>query len=81
MGSYKSAVTKSCNECGYRNFRWQKSYYEHIIRNERQLQQTREYIVNNSLSWNLDAENPENRKYGKKIDIIKYYRNIFEIQG
>jgi REP element-mobilizing transposase RayT len=38
---------------------WQRNYYEHIIRNERELDEIREYIVNNPLQWALDNENPE----------------------
>src|SRR3972149_3059421 len=38
---------------------WQRNYYEHIIRNEDELQKIREYIQNNPLKWHLDRENPE----------------------
>lgn len=41
---------------------WQRNYYEHVIRNEDDLKQVREYIVNNPLKWELDSENPENVK-------------------
>ncbi|MCK4591435.1 MAG: hypothetical protein KAT86_06745 [Candidatus Latescibacteria bacterium] len=40
---------------------WQRNYYEHIIRNEDQLNSIREYIHLNPLKWELDRENP-NRK-------------------
>jgi len=33
---------------------WQRNYYEHIIRNEIELDKTREYIVNNPLNWPAD---------------------------
>ncbi len=38
---------------------WQRNYYEHIIRNDYELNRIREYIVNNPLQWALDRENPE----------------------
>jgi len=38
---------------------WQRSYYEHIIREEESLNQIREYIETNPLRWHLDHENPE----------------------
>jgi REP element-mobilizing transposase RayT len=41
---------------------WQRNYYEHIIRDEKELQTIREYIVNNPMQWELDNENPQNRK-------------------
>ncbi|MFN3481336.1 MAG: transposase, partial [Thermodesulfovibrionales bacterium] len=41
---------------------WQRNYYEHIIRNEDELNKIREYIINNPLKWELDIENPERKK-------------------
>ena len=37
---------------------WQRNYYEHVIRNERELRAIREYIVHNPLRWELDREHP-----------------------
>ncbi len=37
---------------------WQENYYEHIIRNEDELNRIREYICNNPLRWPYDPENP-----------------------
>ncbi|MFC1646023.1 transposase [Candidatus Omnitrophota bacterium] len=36
---------------------WQRSFYDHIIRNERSLQDIREYINNNPLNWDTDKNN------------------------
>ena len=33
---------------------WQRNYYEHIIRNEQDLFETRKYILENPLKWTLD---------------------------
>jgi len=33
---------------------WQRNYYEHIIRNEIELNKIREYIKNNPLNWSED---------------------------
>jgi len=33
---------------------WQRNYYEHIIRNEIELNKIREYILNNPLNWETD---------------------------
>jgi REP element-mobilizing transposase RayT len=41
---------------------WQKNYYEHIIRNEDELNRIREYIINNPLKWTEDENNPANIK-------------------
>ena len=37
---------------------WQRNYYERIIRDERELNAIRQYIINNPLQWALDIENP-----------------------
>jgi len=37
---------------------WQRSYYEHIIRNEKELKQKTDYILNNPSRWDDDDENP-----------------------
>jgi REP element-mobilizing transposase RayT len=37
---------------------WQRNYYEHIIRNENELNRIREYIANNPMEWEFDRENP-----------------------
>ena len=41
---------------------WQRNYFERIIRNDRELLATREYVRNNPLNWALDPENPERRR-------------------
>ncbi|MFC1564128.1 transposase [candidate division KSB1 bacterium] len=33
---------------------WQRNYYERIIRNEEELHEIREYIVNNPVNWEND---------------------------
>ena len=39
---------------------WQRSYYEHVIRDEQDLREIREYIAHNPAKWDLDSENPSN---------------------
>ena len=36
---------------------WQKSFYEHVIRNDQDLYKIQEYIVNNPLQWEIDELN------------------------
>ncbi|MFO7448215.1 MAG: transposase [Ignavibacteriaceae bacterium] len=52
--TFKAAVKKWCNENGYVKFKWQRNYYEHIIRNEEDLYHIRQYIELNPLRWELD---------------------------
>ena len=39
---------------------WQRNYYEHIIRSQKNLGAIREYIMNNPRGWDKDQDNPEN---------------------
>ena len=59
---FKYQTTKLINEINATtgNRFWQRNYYEHIIRNEKALQNTREYIIKNPLKWSFDNDNPEN---------------------
>jgi REP element-mobilizing transposase RayT len=41
---------------------WQRNYYEHIIRDEKDLQNKTDYIESNPLLWDEDDENPVNGK-------------------
>jgi len=36
---------------------WQRNYYEHVIRDERDYQKILSYIANNPANWSLDEEN------------------------
>ena len=38
---------------------WQRGFYEHVVRNERELDNIRRYILDNPLQWALDRDNPE----------------------
>ncbi|MHC4119974.1 MAG: transposase [Planctomycetota bacterium] len=38
---------------------WQRNYYEHIIRNENELNHYRAYIADNPANWRTDEENPD----------------------
>lgn len=60
VAGYKSAVTTRYKQQfgPHANPIWQRSYYDHVIRNERDLNAIREYIRNNPLQWALDKENP-----------------------
>ena len=59
---------------------WQKSFYERIIRNERELEQIWEYIRNNPFEWEEDRDNPAGTKFcmlAKSID--DYWNEIFDL--
>jgi putative transposase len=37
---------------------WQRNYYEHVIRDEKDLQNKTDYIEANPILWDEDDENP-----------------------
>ncbi|MDD5088043.1 MAG: transposase [bacterium] len=61
MGGFKGAVTARINTL--RNTPaapvWQPKFHDHVIRDEHDLNDIREYIQNNPLKWDLDRENPD----------------------
>ena len=59
--AYKSAVTYAINEMrGTRGVPvWQRNYYEHVIRNQHDLENIYKYIQFNPIHWAKDEENPE----------------------
>ena len=62
--SFKSATTRCINILrGNAEFRWQQSFYDHIIRDDRSLQMVREYIKNNPVSW-TGAEEDDYPEWG-----------------
>lgn len=65
VGTFKSITTDKyidgVKRYGWTPFSgkvWQRNYYEHVIRNERTLNATREYIEANPWQWANDPENP-----------------------
>ena len=56
IGSYKSAVSKHAHRLGF-DFKWQRNYWEHIIRNEEEYLRIANYIKNNPLKWYNDKLN------------------------
>jgi len=50
----------------YTSFQWQKSFYDHVIRNEQDYLRIQEYIINNPIRWEMDIFHPKNEeKYQK----------------
>jgi|WetSurMetagenome_2_1015567.scaffolds.fasta_scaffold355247_2 REP element-mobilizing transposase RayT len=40
------------NQYPYIDFKWQKSYYDHIVRDDESLIRIKKYIENNPAKWN-----------------------------
>jgi REP element-mobilizing transposase RayT len=55
---FKSSVTRQGKRFfPHLPFGWQRSYHDRVIRNETELEEIREYIINNPLKWAIDEEN------------------------
>jgi REP element-mobilizing transposase RayT len=64
IGQFKTVITKRVHSelklesCSV----WQRGFYEHVIRNEKELNRVRQYIIDNPIKWSLDKENRERSK-------------------
>lgn len=61
IGFFKMNSSKRIHQLGLNVFRWQRSFYDHIIRTEYSLFRIRQYIKNNPLNWNNDRNNLINK--------------------
>ena len=59
VGAFKTISTKWFNKIqGTPGAKlWQRGFYEHVIRNDKELDRIREYIANNPARWEFDKEN------------------------
>jgi len=60
VGAFKTVSTRRINAIrGMLGIpAWQRNYYEHIIRDEEELNRIRQYVIENPLHWEQDPENP-----------------------
>jgi putative transposase len=56
---FKYQTTKSINQICHTpgNHVWQRNYYEHVIRNEDDLNDIRQYVLDNPVKWDIDENN------------------------
>lgn len=51
---FKGKTSFEIHQLGFFSSIWQSRFYDHIIRNDEDLNRIREYIRNNPLKWSLD---------------------------
>jgi hypothetical protein len=85
VGAFKSLVFNvyldwiELNDPSRRAKFWQRNYYEHIVRNDRELDAIRQYIRDNPLNWKLDRDNLENvRQLPPPKNVEEYLRDVEE---
>lgn len=54
VGAYKTRVSAAIHKLGLTEFSWQRSFYDHIIRNIHNYESIVNYIINNPLNWEKD---------------------------
>jgi putative transposase len=60
IGAFKTMSSKELHNKGLTEFKWQRSFYDRIIRNERELYRVRRYIEQNPLSLDIEKGLPDN---------------------
>jgi len=54
IGAFKTTSSKLIHQSGNTSFAWQRSYYDHIIRDQKSLHCIRKYIKNNPFNLAID---------------------------
>ncbi len=57
MGAFKTTSSKLIHLSGYKEFKWHRSFHDHIIRSKRAYQSISKYIETNPLRWESDSKN------------------------
>lgn len=55
MGAFKTTSSKLIHEVGFRDFSWQRSFHDHIIRTQIAYQNISNYIACNPQKWDKDS--------------------------
>jgi REP element-mobilizing transposase RayT len=80
VAGFKASVTSRANRELNMTRIWQRNYYEHIVRDDRELDTIRWYILNNPLNWQLDRDNLQNiRKLSPPEKVEEYLQDVVEM--
>jgi putative transposase len=55
MGAFKTTSSKIIHLAGFVDFAWQRSFHDHIIRNEKSYLNISNYIESNPDRWAVDT--------------------------
>jgi REP element-mobilizing transposase RayT len=60
VAGFKASTTRRAKTMGHTPPAplWQRNYYEHVIRSERDLDRIRQYVADNPVRWNEDGYHP-----------------------
>jgi len=80
IAGFKASVTSRAGRELNMTGIWQRNYYEHIIRNHRELHNIGWYIVNNPVNWQLDRDNSQNiQKLSPPERVEEYVRDVADM--
>jgi putative transposase len=54
MGAFKTTVSKQIHLLGFIEFAWQRSFHDHIIRDDKSFERISCYIKDNPVNWKQD---------------------------
>ena len=75
----KSTTTRECWRYNKQNKIWQRTYYEHIIRNEKEYLKIYKYIEENPIKWKYDKYNNRKEKVmNEKNKSVEKAKKILE---
>ena len=75
----KSTTTRECWRYNKQNKIWQRTYYEHIIRNEKEYLKIYKYIEENTIKWKYDKYNNRKEKVmNEKNKSVEKAKKILE---
>ncbi|HAT03672.1 MAG TPA: hypothetical protein DCS29_02755 [Candidatus Magasanikbacteria bacterium] len=57
IGAFKTTSSKRIHEIGFSPFKWQRSFYDNIIRDKIAFHNIQRYIINNPPMWHRDRNN------------------------
>jgi putative transposase len=57
MGAYKTTSSKLIHEAGNEDFLWQRSFHDHIVRDQKRYENIYNYINENPMRWEKDIFN------------------------
>lgn len=59
MGAYKTTSSKRIHIAGLESFKWHRSFYDKIVRDQISYHFIYDYILNNPKNWKQDEYNPK----------------------
>lgn len=82
VSGFKSTIAKKINDMNNtpRSTIWQRNFYDHFIRNDREHENICNYVQNNPLNWFRDIENKQFCRMISEKQREEYYKRLLEFK-